>query len=29
MKKVWKGNWRDIFEKLPVEHHENLLWEPK
>ena len=29
MKKIWKKNWRDIFNRLPVEHHENIMWEPK
>jgi len=29
MKKIWKKNWRDIFERLPVEHHKIIYWEPK
>ena len=29
MKKIWKKNWRDIFNRLPVEQHENIMWEPK
>ncbi len=29
MKKIWKKNWQDIFQRLPVEYHEHLMWEPK
>jgi len=28
MKLIWKGNWRDIFQRLPVIQQENINYEP-
>ena len=29
MKKIWKGNWRDIYQSLPVINQDNIYYEPK